>query len=270
MHDTGLLWAMHKTFCLTSRAALLLLTSHLLSHSGNCAEIRIMSSGAYADALMRLAPEFERTMHHKVIVVTTSMGVGPKYIPNRVRAGEAVDVVILPDDALNQLIRDGHIASGSRLPLATSSIGMAVKSAAPKPDISSVNALKRTLLEAKSIAYSSQVSGQYLSNELFPRLAIADQIRSKTKRIERERVGAVVARGEAEIGFQQISELLPIPGIDYVGPLPAEVQRVTLFSAGVAMGSKNLDAARRFIRFLVSPDAAAPTKTSGLEPATPQ
>ena len=130
---------------------------------------------------------------------------------------------------------------------------MAVRSGARKPDISSVDALKRTLLEAKSIAYSSSVSGIYLSTELFQRLGIAEQIAAKCQKVERERVGAVVARGDAEIGFQQVSELLPIQGIDYVGPLPAEVQKVTVFSAGVAAGSKNPDAARALIRFLASP-----------------
>src|SRR3954453_21053513 len=145
---------------------------------------------------------------------------------------------------------------------------MAVRAGARKPDISSVDAFKRTLLQAKSVAYSSQISGVYLSTDLFPRLGIADQIRSKTKRIENERVGAVVARGEAEIGFQQISELLPIQGIDYVGPLPPEIQRVTLFSIGIAMNSTHSDAAQDVIRFLTSPTATAAAAKSGLEPVT--
>ena len=212
-----------------------------------------------------LAPGLERTTKHKVIIIRD----GPSNIPNRMRAGEAVDVVILPDDALNELIREDYITNSSRRPLAKSSIGMAVRAGARKPDISSVDALKRTLLEAKSIAYSSQISGLYLSTELFPRLGIADQIRSRTKRIEKERVGAVVARGEAEIGFQQISELLPIQGIDYVGPLPPEVQRVTLFSAGVATHSREL---RTPLRTLSGSShrqpRRPPTAKSGLEPIT--
>jgi molybdate transport system substrate-binding protein len=174
----------------------------------------------------------------------------------------------LPEDALNELITDGYIANSGNRPLARSSIGMAVRADARKPDISSVDALKRTLLEAKSIAYSSQISGLYLSTELFPRLGIADQIRSKMKRIDKERVGTVVARGEAEIGFQQISELLPIQGIDYVGPLPPEAQRVTLFSVGVATRSRNSDAAQDVIKFLTSPAAVVMTAKSGLEPIT--
>lgn len=251
-----------KTLSLTSKAVLLLFA---LSHSGHCAEIQIMCPGAYVDVLMEVSPSIERTTKQKIIIVRD----GPTNIPNRMRAGEIVDIVILPDDALTELIKDGYIANSSRRPLARSGIGMAVRAGARKPDISSVDALKRTLLEAKSIAYSSQVSGLYLSTELFPRLGIADQIRSRTKRIEKERVGAVVARGEAEIGFQQISELLPIQGIDYVGPLPPEVQRVTLFSAGVATRSKNSDAAQDVIRFLTSPLAAASTAKSGLETIPP-
>jgi molybdate transport system substrate-binding protein len=225
-----------------------------------------MSSGAYEAALITLAPAFERATHHKIVAVTTSMGVGPKYIPNRVRSGEAVDVIILTDELIKQLMKERHIVSTSRTLLAKSSIGMAVRSGARKPDIGSVDALKRTLLDAESIAYSSQASGQYISTELFARLGIADQVRSKTKRVEGERVGAVVARGEAEVGFQQISELLPIQGIDYVGPLPSTVQRVTVFSAGLATGSTNSEAAKHFIRFLRSPGAAAATAKSGLEP----
>ncbi|MBI2360470.1 MAG: substrate-binding domain-containing protein, partial [Deltaproteobacteria bacterium] len=154
----------------------------------------------------------------------------------------------------------------SRTPLARSAIGMAVRAGAPKPDISSVEALKRTLLQAKSIAYSASVSGRYISTELLQRLGIADQVIGKCRRIEGERVGAVVARGEAEIGFQQISELLPVPGIDYVGPLPPEVQRASMFSAGVAVAARDSDAARALIKFLASPQAIHAIKKSGLEP----
>jgi molybdate transport system substrate-binding protein len=154
----------------------------------------------------------------------------------------------------------------SHVPLARSSIGMAVRAGAPRPDISSVAALKRALLQAKSIAYSASVSGDYLSTELFQRLGIAGEVLPKSRRIEGERVGAVLARGEAEIGFQQISELLPEAGIDIVGPLPAEVQKVSVFSAGVAAASKNPGAAYELIQFLASPNAAEAITRSGLEP----
>jgi molybdate transport system substrate-binding protein len=143
---------------------------------------------------------------------------------------------------------------------------MAVRAGTPKPDISTVEALTRTLLAAKSIAYSSSVSGRYLTTELFQRLGIAEQMAAKSRRIEGERVGAVVARGEAELGFQQTSELLPVPGIDYVGPLPAAVQRVSVFSAGVAVHSSNRAAAESLIRFLASAEAANAVARTGLDP----
>ena len=144
---------------------------------------------------------------------------------------------------------------------------MAVRAGAPKPDLSTVEALKRTLLEAKSIAYSASVSGEYLTTELYQRLGIADQVISKSRLIGGgERVGTAVARGEAEIGFQQLSELLPVPGIDHVTPLPPEVQKVSTFSAGVAVSTRDSAAAHALIRFLASPEAAPAITKSGLEP----
>ncbi|HEY7387290.1 MAG TPA: substrate-binding domain-containing protein [Bryobacteraceae bacterium] len=241
----------------------------LLSATAHGADIRVMTSGAFTAAYLELSPLFERATNNKIVTIATSMGTGPDSIPNRLHRREPVDVVILADASLDELIQDGSVVNGSRVPLARSGIGMAVRAGAPKPDISSLDALKRTLLEAKSIAYSSSVSGAYLSTELFQRLGIADQVRIKSQRIERERVGAVVARGEAEIGFQQVSELLPIQGIDYVGPLPAGAQRVTVFSAGVVAGTKDLNAARAFIKFLATADAARVIAKSGLEPIAP-
>ncbi len=240
------------------KAALLLAASGwLISSAANCAEIKVLSSGGFAAPLTELTPLFEHATHNRVVLVSTSMGLGKNSIPNRVRSREDVDLVILPDADLQALIRERFVLSDTRTALANSKIGMAVRSGAAKPDISSVDALKRTLLRAKSIAYSAQVSGEYLSTELFPRLGIAEQVKSKSRRVERERVGAVVARGEAEIGFQQISELLPIQGIDFVGPLPAQVQRVTLFSAGVPSTSRNSDGAKAFIRFIASRASAS-------------
>ena len=227
-----------------------------------------MTSGAYTAAYLELRPRLEGIANGQVITAVTTMGTGAESIPSRLARGEAADIVIVADDALTQLIKDGLVLAGSRVPLARSSIAMAVRAGAPKPDISSVDGLTRALLQAKSIAYSASVSGTYLTTELFQRLGIADQVLGKSRRIERERVGAVVARGEAEIGFQQMSELLPEPGIDIVGPLPPEVQRVTVFSAGVAASSKSPDAARAAIRFLASPEAAAAVVRSGLVPYT--
>lgn len=154
----------------------------------------------------------------------------------------------MAEAALQELLREGALLRGSGVPIARSAIGMCVRAGAPRPAISTVDALRQTMLAAKSIAYSNSVSGQYLARELFPRLGIAGQVQGKCRRIDQERVGAVVARGEAEIGFQQISELLPVKGIDYAGPLPAEAQRVTVFAAGIVAKSGNRRAAGKFIR----------------------
>jgi molybdate transport system substrate-binding protein len=230
-------------------------------------ELRVMTSGAFTAAYLALIPRLELLTKKKFVTVTTSIGTGDKSIPNRLRRGEPVDVVIVADAVLIGFIKEGLIIAESYTRLARSAIGMAVRAGAPKPDISTVSALKRTLLQAKSIAYSASVSGDYVSTELFQRLGIADQVISKSRRIEGgERVGAVVARGEAEIGFQQISELLPVPGIDHVTPLPPEVQKVAVFSAGVAVSTRDSDAAHALIRFLASPGAAPSITNSGLEP----
>jgi molybdate transport system substrate-binding protein len=148
---------------------------------------------------------------------------------------------------------------------------MAVRAGAPKPDISSVEALKRTLLQAQSIAYSASVSGDYLTTELYRRLGIAEQVMKKSRLIGGgERVGAVIARGEAEIGFQQMSELLPVPGIAHVTPLPGEVQKVSVFSAGIAGTTSDSTVARAVIKYLASPKAAGAITKSGLEPINPE
>ena len=230
-------------------------------------EIRVMTSGAFTAAYLELIPRLELLTKKKLVTAATSIGTGENSIPNRLRRGEAVDVVIVADGVLLGFIKEGLIMAESYTPLARSVIGMAVRVGAPKPDIGTVDALRHTLLQAKSIAYSASVSGAYLTKELYQRLGIADQVMSKSRLIGGgERVGAVVARGEAEIGFQQISELLPVPGIDHVTPLPAEVQKVSIFSAGVALSTRDADAAHAVIKFLASPEAAGAITNSGLEP----
>ena len=163
-------------------------------------------------------------------------------------------------------MKDGKVVAGSQVDLVRSSIGFAVKTGAPRPDISTVEALKRTLLASPSIAYSASASGTYYETELLKNLGIEAQVKPKSRRILSERVGTVVARGDAALGLQQVSELLPIAGIDYIGPLPVEVQRVTVFSAGVATGSKQPAAAAELIRYLASPAAAPTIAKTGLEP----
>ena len=242
----------------------------LFTSSAYGAEIRVMISGGFSAAYLELVPQFERATGHRIMTARgASMGTAPNSIPSRLQRGEPVDVFVMVGDALEGLVKQGKIASGTRVDLARSSIGVAVRAGSPKPDIRSVEAFKRAMLDAKSLAYSSSASGVYLSTDLFPRLGIADQIKGKSKLIGSEPVGAVVARGEAEIAIQQISELLPVPGLDFVGPLPAAIQKITVFSAGIAEGAKEPDAAAALIKFLASPAAAPAIAKSALEPIAP-
>jgi molybdate transport system substrate-binding protein len=246
---------------------LLLATLLLSAGLAGAAEVKVMTSGGFAEAHNVLTPQYEKRTGDKVVTMYgSSMGGAPDSIPSRLARGEPADIVILAAPALEELIKQGKVVPGSRVDLVRSTIGMSVRAGAPKPDISTVEALKRTLREAKSIAYSASASGVYLSTDLFPRLGIWDEIKGKSKRIESARVATIVANGEAEIGFQQVSELLPIPGADFVGPLPAEVQQVTIFSAGLATGSKEPEAARALIQYFTSPEAAPVIAKTGLEP----
>jgi molybdate transport system substrate-binding protein len=257
-----------KSKSITLQLTALFISSLLLMASGTRGtELKVMTSGGFTAAYRELVPEFERKTGHRIVTAYgASMGNATDSIPNRLQRGEAADLVILASPALAELVKQGKVVPGSRVDLAESIIGMAVRAGAAKPDISTVEALKRTLVAASSIAYSDSASGVYLSTELFPRLGIADKIRTKCKRIEREMVGTVIARGDAEIGFQQMSELLPISGIDIVGPLPAEVQKVTVFSGGVTVGAHQPEIAVQLLRFFASPEAARAIGRSGLRP----
>ena len=239
----------------------------LLSGAANAAEVRVMISGGLSEAYKVLVPEFEKSTGHTVLTARgPSMGTTQNAIPVRLERGEPADVLIMVGYALADLARQGKVIAESRVDLVKSPIGIAVKSGAPKPDISSAEALKRALLAAKSIAYSDSASGVYVSTEMFPRLGIAEAMKDKARAVPAEPVAAVVARGDAEIGFQQISELLPVAGVDIVGPLPAELQKITVFSAGIATVSKEPDAGKALIKFLASPAARAAIIKSGLEP----
>ncbi len=232
------------------------------------AEVRVMISAGFSAAYRTLRPEFERVSGNVVETLSgPSMGDTPQAIPNRLKRGERADVLIMADTELDDLARQGKVVAGSRVDLARSNIGAAVRAGAPRPDIGSAEALKRTLLAAKSIAYSDSASGVYLAT-VFSRLGIADEVRAKSKMIPAEPIGAVVARGDAEIGFQTMSALIPVPGIDVIGVLPPELQKATVFSAGIAAGAEEPDAARALIRFLTSPAAAPAIAKTGMEPLT--
>jgi molybdate transport system substrate-binding protein len=224
------------------------------------ATIKVMASAAFREAYLELVPQFERATGNRV----TTLWVPSVQMMSRLKGGETVDLVVLSAASLDELIEAGIV--GDRVDLAKSGIGVAVRAGAPKPDISSGEALKRAVLAATSIVYSTGPSGIYLAG-LFQRMGIGEQLKPKVKQVQGEPAGAVVARGEAEIGFQQVSELLPVPGIDLVGPLPSDVQQITTFSAGLHVGAKEPDAAKALAKFLTAPAAAPVIRSKGMEPA---
>ena len=235
-------------------------------------DVHVMVSGAFTAAYKVLVADWERSTGHKVTTVSgASMGGAPTSIPSRLGRGEPADVVILARTALDALAKDGKVVSGSQVDLADSRIGMAVKAGASKPDISTVDAFRRVLLDAKSIGYSESASGVYISTEMFKKLGIADQVAGKAKMISGRPVADAVAQGEVEIGFQQISEMLPVAGVTLVGPIPDGVQLVTTFSAGIAATSTSKATARQLIEHLASAQARETIRKTGLDPVkTPQ
>jgi molybdate transport system substrate-binding protein len=238
-----------------------------LAGSAQAAEVHVMISGGLSAAYNALVPEFEKATGNKVITAYgPSMGTTVNAIPVRLERGEPADVLILVGYALGDLIKQGKVMADSRVDLVNSKIGVAVKAGSPKPDISSVDAVKRALLAAKTVAYSDSASGVYISTEMFDKLGIAAEMKDKARKIPATPVAEIVARGEAEIGMQQISELKPVSGIDIVGPLPDALQKVTVFSAGIASVSKEPEAGKALIKFLASPGARETIVSSGLEP----
>lgn len=239
----------------------------LASSSAFAAELHVITSGAFTEAYKKLIPLYEQASGNKVVSsFGASIGNAPDSIPSRFARGEQFDLVILSEGGLEALAKQGKLVPGSRVDLARSQIGVAVRKGTPKPDISTVAALKQTLLNAKSVAYSASASGTYLSTELFPKLGVQDRLAVTGKKIFSERVGAVVARGDAELGFQQVSELIYFKELDFVGTLPDEVQQTIFFSAGLVQGSKEQEAARHLVRFLSSPAVAEIVRETGLDP----
>lgn len=250
------------------RHLLLLASLALLQAGAWAAEIRVITSGAFTEAYKQLIPIYEQATGHTVISsFGASIGNAPDSIPSRFARGEVFDLVILSEGGLEALVKAGQVQPGSRVDLARSKIGAAVRKGTPKPDISTVEALKKTLLDAKSVAYSASASGTYLSTELFPKLGVAERLKETGQRILSERVGAVVARGGAELGFQQVSELIYFKELDFIGTLPEEVQQTIFFSAGLVKGSKEAELAAHLARFLASAAVAEIVRGTGLEPA---
>ncbi|QIL82068.1 ABC transporter substrate-binding protein [Diaphorobacter sp. HDW4A] len=243
------------------------------AQDGDTAEpVRVMTSGGFAEAHQRLAPEFSKANGIMVeTVLGSSMGSSPTSIPNRLEKGEIADVVILARTSLDQLAAQGYVKQGTQIDLVRSAIGVSVKKGAPVPDISTEEKFKHVLLNAKSIAYSASASGTYFEAEMLKKLGIHDQVMPKSRKIVTERVGTIVARGEAEIGLQQVSELLPIQGTTFVGKIPESVQQYTFFSAGVARTSTNPQGMASLLKYYTSLEARKTIEETGLEPvATPR
>jgi molybdate transport system substrate-binding protein len=241
----------------------------------SAADVHVMISAGFYGVYSELAPAFEHaTGHHLITTRGPSLGDSPEAIPTRLTRGEVADVVILDGGSADELARRKLVQTGSKIVLARSQVGMVVRAGAAKPDIGTVEAFRKMLLAVKSIAYSDSASGIYLSTILFSKLGVADQVARKSQKVRGppsgEPVAAVVARGEAEIGFQQVSELINVPGVTFVGTMPAELQPDVTFAGALTSTVRQPEAARALIRFLASPDAATTIRKAGLTPVSGQ
>jgi molybdate transport system substrate-binding protein len=250
---------------------LALLIVCVVSDVAAAADIRVMISAGFFNVYKELGPAFEQSTGHKLVTTRgPSVGDSPEAIPTRLARGEDADVVIMDGVGADLLDRRNLTRLDSRIPLAESFIGMVVRAGQPKPDIRTVEGLRKTLLAAKSIAYSDSSSGTYLSTVGFKKLGIAEEIAGKTRKVRGppsgEPVAAVVARGEAEVGFQQVAELIHVPGVDFVGTVPAEIQPPTFFVGALPKNSQQPDAAVALLRFLSSAEAAGVITRAGLKP----
>ena len=250
---------------------LAILVAVLAASTASAADIKVMISAGFFNVYAELGPAFEKSTGHKLVTTRgPSVGDSPESIPTRLARGEEADVVIMDGVGVDLLDQRDLARPGSRVPLAESFIGMVVRAGQPKPDISTMDGLRKTLLAAKSIAYSDSSSGTYLSTIGFKKLGVADEISGKTRKVRGppsgEVVAAVVARGEAEVGFQQVPELLHVPGVDFVGTVPSDVQPPTFFVGALPKNSQQSDAAIALLRFLSSADAAAVITKAGLKP----
>lgn len=230
-------------------------------------ELSLLGSGGVVSALQAIVPDYEKATGIKIIVVTApAIGDNPMAIPNRLGRGERADLVLTEDAALNRLIQLGEVQREPRVDVGKSFIAMAVRQGEEKPDIGSVDAFRKTLINARSLAYSNSTSGLYLSHLLFPRMKLTEQLRDKSSLVSDEPVGAAVARGDVQLGFQQLSELKPVPGIDIVGLIPDDVQKMTLYSGGVTRTSAHPEEAAALLQYLSSPAARLAIQESGLTP----
>ncbi|ABR81007.1 molybdenum ABC transporter substrate-binding protein [Pseudomonas aeruginosa] len=261
------LMSLQQSATTTILAALCIALSALAgSPPAAAAELRVITSGGFSAAYRQLAPRFsEKTGDTLHSAYGPSMGHTPQAIPQRLEAGEKADALIMVGYALDELIRQGKVRADSRVELADSRIGLVVRSGAARPPIGNVAQLRQALLAARSVAYSDSASGRYVQERLFKRLGIERQMRDKARMIPRIPVAEVVADGQYELGLQQVAELLPVPGVDFVGRLPEAVQSVTRFAAGIPVNAEHPRQARALLRYLASPEAQAMVRASGLD-----
>ena len=238
----------------------------IFSGTANAAEIKILTAGAFKQVVLALVPDFEKQTGHKVTVDNGTAG----ELSKRIEGGEAFDVAVITPGVVDDLTKKGKIAEGSRVALASVGVGVMVKAGAPAPDVSTVDAFKRALVNAKTVAYidpaSGGSSGVYL-DKLFEKLGVADVVRPKAKLKRGGYVADLIVSGEAELGIHQISEIVPVKEVTLVGPLPKEIQNSTTYAAGLSASTKEGDAAKALIKALSGPAAAAVLKSKGMDPA---
>jgi molybdate transport system substrate-binding protein len=231
------------------------------------AEVKVLTAGAFRQVVLALVPHFEKQTGNTVTVDTDTSG----GLEKRIGGGEAFDVAVITPKVIDDLSSAGKIATGSKVNVATVGVGVVVKEGAPKPDIATVDAFKKAMLAAKSVSYidpaSGGSSGIYI-DKLLEKLGIADQVRPKAKLKKGGHVADLIVSGEAELGLQQISEIVEVKGAALVGPLPKEIQNTTTYAAGLSAASKQSDAAKALIKMLSGPAAAAVLKSRGMEPAS--
>jgi molybdate transport system substrate-binding protein len=234
----------------------------MLAGVANAAEIKVIGSPGTREPYSLLVPGFEKATGNKV---ATTWG-GVTEVWKRVGGGEVADVVMLPAAQVDDLIKQGKLIPDSRVNVATSGIGVAIRAGAPKIDATSSDGIRKALLAAKTIAYSAGPSGLHVA-DVIAKWGLTDQLKAKiVPPIPNVPIGEIVARGDAEIGFQQVSELLPVKGIDYLGPLPADINEVTVFSAALHKAVGPNDAARALLKYLTAPEAAPIIRKTGMEP----
>jgi len=251
---------------MTVLSAAILLMATGAPRGAAAAEIKVLTAGAFKQVLLMLVPDFEKQTGHKVIVQNDTVGA----LAKRIEGGEVFDLAVLTPAAVNDLSSKGKIVAGSRTNLGRVGVGVVVREGAPKPDISSVDAFKKALLAAKSVAYIDPAaggsSGIYVAG-LLDRLGVAAEVKPKAKLIPGGAVAEHIARGEAELGIHQISEILPVKGVTLVGPLPADIQNYTIYAAGLGAHGKQSEAAKALLKTLSGPAAADVLKSKGMEPA---